>query len=997
MALIRDYFCKTKELEEQYGKKSIVLMQVGTFYEVYGYKDIETGMITGSNIEKFASICDFSIANKITGVVMAGFPEYVLSKHTDKLQKHGYTCAIYSQDSNRKNTTRSLDIICSPGTHFSTDATQLSNNIMCVWLFNHPPNRLYTKARIIFGLSTVDILTGSSHYDEICEEYDHNPSTYNEIERYYSIHQPNEILFVFNSNDIETTKINTILQYIGVNNTATHIIDLSDNEQFLTKCALKCEKQTYQVNIFQQFYEITDICAFMETNRFNEYHIGCRSFCFLLDFIYAHNPNLLYKIQYPSIEVMNNNLRLANHSLRQLNILNDTRSTGKTSSVVNLVNCALTPMGKRETKRQILHPVINIEWLQEQYHITQHILSNMDEFVDLQIVLRAFNDIPRYYRKIVLRKLTPSDCSILYNNIQSCKNLLQRTQEDNILHTYLPTQNLQVSIDTLLNRMNTNLDLEVCGQTTNLDIKSNIFKRGVHPNIDELYKKYVDAIDKFKAIQTYFSHVIIHAQSGNRTIKGDPCKIHTTDKSGGYLKVSKSRADKLQQCLPTKHKVLYVSTYTGKSSCFILNCAVELSKATGTDKRISNEQIDKIAFSILKYKQRMQDAIKEEYEKWLSLLQTYDSEIICVSDFITEVDVIFHKAYVAHKYNYCAPVIDESTKTAFINATQMRHALIEQFQMDEVYVPNDIQLGISCDEGECDEGECDDTSSHTNGVLLYGTNAVGKSCLIKSIGICVILAQSGFFVPCTSFQFHPFHHIFTRLLGNDNIFKGLSTFAVEMTELNTILRHSTKQSLILGDELCSGTELGSAISIFSAGLIQLSQNKSKFIFASHFHEIASMKQITDIQTLAMKHMSVSYDTKEDYLIYDRILKDGPGSNNYGLEVCKSLHLPRDFIELAHSIRVQEQPEMKSVLMNSVSHFNASKVHGKCELCKRLGVEVHHLQYQKNADSRGFFDTFHKNTKGNLMNICESCHIKMHSSSKQYRRKKTSKGNKILEA
>jgi DNA mismatch repair protein MutS len=115
-----------------------------------------------------------------------------------------------------------------------------------------------------------------------------------------------------------------------------------------------------------------------------------------------------------------------------------------------------------------------------------------------------------------------------------------------------------------------------------------------------------------------------------------------------------------------------------------------------------------------------------------------------------------------------------------------------------------------------------------DGILLYGTNAVGQSSLIRSIGICIILAQAGMFVPCSEFTFNPYDKIFTRILGNDDIFKGLSTFAVEMSELRTILNCSNENSLILGDELCSGTENDSALSIFPAGLDHLHKKKKHF-------------------------------------------------------------------------------------------------------------------------------------------------------------------------
>ena len=151
----------------------------------------------------------------------------------------------------------------------------------------------------------------------------------------------------------------------------------------------------------------------------------------------------------------------------------------------------------------------------------------------------------------------------------------------------------------------------------------------------------------------------------------------------------------------------------------------------------------------------------------------------------------------------------------------MRHPIIERLPFSPEYVTNDITLG----------------KDSKDGILLFGTNACGKSTLMKSLGVSIILAQAGLFVPCTSFTFNPYKTIYTRIWGNDNIFKGLSTFAVEMSELRTILKQSNQNSLILGDELCSGTESTSALSIFAAGLERLHEIGSSFIFATHFHEI----------------------------------------------------------------------------------------------------------------------------------------------------------------
>jgi len=254
------------------------------------------------------------------------------------------------------------------------------------------------------------------------------------------------------------------------------------------------------------------------------------------------------------------------------------------------------------------------------------------------------------------------------------------------------------------------------------------------------------------------------------------------------------------------------------------------------------------------------------------------------------------------------------------------------------------------------------------------------------------------YVPCSKFQYKPYHSIFSRILGNDNLFKGLSTFAVEMSELRIILKMANENSLILGDELCSGTETESALSIFVAGLMDLHEKESSFIFATHFHEIINYDEIKSLERLDLKHMSVNYDREQDCLIYDRKLKDGPGTKTYGLEVCKSLYLSDNFLNKAYAIRNKYYPETRGELEHNVSKYNADKIRGKCEMCnENIGEEIHHLQHQKDANEDGFIGSFHKNHLANLLTVCEKCHDKLHSSENNtpILKKKTTKGYKLL--
>ncbi len=255
------------------------------------------------------------------------------------------------------------------------------------------------------------------------------------------------------------------------------------------------------------------------------------------------------------------------------------------------------------------------------------------------------------------------------------------------------------------------------------------------------------------------------------------------------------------------------------------------------------------------------------------------------------------------------------------------------------------------------------------------------------------MAQAGLFVPCKTFEYCPYNYIFTRILGNDNIFKGLSTFAVEMSELRTILQFSNKNSLILGDELCSGTESDSALSIFVTGLEELHKNQSSFLFATHFHEIVKYEEVKNLNKIKLYHMEVIFDKITNKLVYDRKLKNGPGDSMYGLEVCKSLNLPQNFLHRAHELRVKYNNVYKNILHMETSKYNSKKVKGVCEMCNNnIGTEIHHLEYQKNANKNDYLEGgFHKNHVANLINICEDCHNNIHRNDN----KKTAVKKKIV--
>ena len=534
-------------------------------------------------------------------------------------------------------------------------------------------------------------------------------------------------------------------------------------------------------------------------------------------------------------------------------------------------------------------------------------------------------------------------------------------------------------------------------KTQQFDI--NFINPEVDAELDEKTNLLFISTNKLEAIRKYFNENIIkYEKKASKKGGSDYVKFHETEKSSVTLVATKRRCNILKEMFnkstyftseEKQHGVELTYSCNEKTNEFLvfklkLHENIFFSQQSSSNDCVYNPYISELSSTISSIKTQMKDLITSVYNKILGNMELFQNKISNIVDIVTLIDVIFAKATIAKTYNYCKPEIVINSEKSFMNAKGLRHCLIEHLQQNELYVANNIELG----------------NNVTDGILLYGTNAVGKTSLIRALGITTIMAQAGLFVPCSSFQFSPYRYIFTRILGNDNMFKNLSTFMVEMYELRTILRLADDRSLVLGDELCSGTESVSATSIFVAGIKHLQAKKSSFIFATHLHEIVSYDEIVNLETVAMKHMAVFYDREKEVLIYDRKIKDGSGDNMYGLEVCKSLNLPKEFIESANNIRMKYHPESASILSLKTSHFNSKKIVGMCEMCKvELGKEVHHLQHQQIANENGFIETpsgtFHKNHPANLLTMCEKCHDKIHKDSKTMHKKvKTSKGTKI---
>ena len=972
MALLKEYFKLINDYREKYGENTILMMEVGSFYEVYTKVDIITKDIIEPQIIDLMKYCDLVPGKKSDSVLMLGIPSRklnLLEKHVEKLINNGYTVVVYNQDGPTNNPTRSLTAVYSPGTYFKETCESISNNMSCIWIESHKKTKINKYGNIVIGMSNIDNFTGKSNYYEIVTENLHNPTTYDELERFISIYNPKECIIVSNHSDKE---LNDIMNYIKLDSKKHHLINKENTR------VINAEKQTYQREILEKFFSFNISESLFKNSM--EYTYALQSYVFLLNFVYEHNPSLVNHIQEPIIENNTDRMTLANHSLKQLNIIPDGNYKGKLSSVSSFLNNCITSMGMRSFNYNIFNPITNREKLMEKYNITEYLLKT-DIWNNWRTHLKSIKDIEKLNRQIYVRSINPRKLFHFNENLSTIREIYSSLSSDDIITSYL-SQTISLDVSDVCEKfqhiLNDTFDMDICKSIDNMDFDVNFINVGVNAELDKYVSDVDDGSNKLESIRYYLNSLV---GKGEKKTKNDFIKIEEKDKAGISLQCTSRRSVILKkqiELLNDSVKLQYTNSH-GQIEYFCFNPAVQSAKTTASNVSLTNGEINELCNNITNSKQKMKDLIAHIYKGFITKLQEYEVSFKNLIQFCSSLDVLQNSCYIVVNNNYCKPVIKEGDKS-YVNAKQIRHPLIEKLNTDELYVPNDLSIGLDKEL-----------------MLLYGTNAVGKTSIIRAVGINIIMAQSGLYVPSEEFEFVPYKSIYTRILGNDNLFKGLSTFAVEMSELRIILNTADHNSLILGDELCSGTEHDSAVSIFVSGLEILSKKHTSAIFATHLHEIIAYDEIESLTNLSIKHMSVQYDAARDILVYDRIMRDGGGTSMYGLEVCKSLHLPDNFLEKAYELRRKYKKSDRGILEQNTSHFNSKKIMGNCELCKKsFGSEVHHLQHQEKADENSMINIFHKNHPANLLTVCDECHIKIHKSKKQHKKIRTSIGIEISE-
>ncbi len=943
------YFELQGLFEERYGHDTVVFMEIGTFFEVYEVNNDDEQI---GKAKEMAELLNIQLTKKNKNIVensvknplLAGVPTVSFERYLNRvIQEQKYTVVVVRQRGVPPKVSRYIGQIISPGTNFDYTLDNENNYIVSL---------LVDKNRDIYsvGYAAIDVTTGKTFLYETHGTSEDQSYGLDEVFNLLNIYKTSEVVVTF-LDGVDDQK--EVIRYLEIPDHYTYSVN---HER---------PRIDYQNELFAKVYEIQSLLSPIEHLDLERTPFVSEALAILIHFVIEHDVHIIQKLSRPHIIDNRRYMYLGNNALEQLAIVSKDRSE---LTLSKLIDKAATAIGKRLLKERLLNPIMERDELERRYNLIDRVNPHARL---LEETLRGIYDIERLSRRIKLSRLHPFEMNYVYESLVSLRDLMAYVKKHKIQKT--PFNDYEV--EEFILDIERSFDLETSRRFTMTTLDDNFLMRGVDSEIDALVDDNAGMLQQFHIIMETIEKMLegVAASSQNRYVS-----LGILEKEGYYITLSKNRWSLIEQQFYESVVVLGESELTCKG--------FSVKKLTNSVK-ITSDFTDELSDKIMRNRAKIVALVKERF---IQMQLTFDRRYTLLFDriirYVADLDVAVSAAKVAEMYNYARPVIVPTREDEnFVQLMGVRHPLIEIQERQGIYVPNDIVMGARDymdlpypDTVMLDVAVHDGHDIH--GVLLYGINSSGKSSLMKSIGIAVLLAQSGFFVPASAMKFSLFESIFTRIVSKDNLAKGLSTFAVEMLEMKNIFNRASEHALILGDEISHGTETLSGVSIVASAIMKLSRLRSIFLFATHLHQLSTMQEIRALKNVVDLHLSVEYDERSDRLIFNRKLQSGSGSSVYGLEFAKSLHMDGEFLDTANRIRkrlANDFDELELLAKKRTSKYNKELYVTQCVICGGVAEDVHHIAHQSLSDKTGFIGHFHQDHRSNLIPLCKEHHKAIH--------------------
>ena len=812
---------ETPLMKQYYATKAkypdaILLYRMGDFYETFGEDAITTSRILGITLTKRSS--------GSTGTVeLAGFPYHAIDTYLPKLVRAGQRVAICEQLEDPKKTKflvkRGVIELVTPGCSYSEYSVDTKSNVFLASVY-------FTKAEA--GLALLDLSTG---------EFLTTEGTTATIDKLLNSFQPKEVIYPKGQE--------------------ARFHELFGNKFYIYPVEEWFFDRDAATDRLMKHFEVRSLKGF-GIERMN---CGISAAGAALYYLEMTKHDMISHITTISRIDESHCVLLDKFTLRNLELLHPAYEGG--SSLVDVIDRTVTPMGGRTLRRWISMPLKDTVEINRRLDVVEHFVACEEERLRVEELLESIGDLERLASKIGVGRLTPREMNqlkVALSCIAPLKELCAGAASPVLQQV---AEHLDPCAD-LYEKIRRQLQENAPHQVA----KGGVIAEGVNAELDELRNISVHGKEKLLEIQQREIE-----QTGIPSLK-----IGFNNVFGYYIEVTKAHKDKAPDTWIRKQTLVNGERYI----------TPELKEYE--DKILGAED------KILEIETALYNALLQEAAAYIRPLQA-DAKLI------SALDVLRSFAEIAVANDYHRPVVNDSDA---IDIREGRHPVIEkQLPPGEKYVSNNVYL--------------DNRKQQI--IIITGPNMAGKSALLRQTALIVILAQAGSFVPAEAATIGYVDKIFTRVGASDNISQGESTFMVEMNEAANILNNISDRCLVLFDELGRGTSTYDGISIAWAIVEYLHEHPryhAKTLFATHYHELNEMER----SFKKIKNYNVSVKEVGNKVIFLRKLVKGGSNHSFGIQVGKMAGLPQSVTKRADEIlkQLENDRDTNNALQKNVEHI-----------------------------------------------------------------------------
>ncbi|MBN1466778.1 DNA mismatch repair protein MutS [candidate division KSB1 bacterium] len=527
---------------------------------------------------------------------------------------------------------------------------------------------------------------------------------------------------------------------------------------------------------------------------------------------------------------------------RNLELVQPLMSTNRGGTVLSILDRTLTPMGGRLFVNWLLYPLYKLGVIQARHQAVQEFLDRSERRITIREAIRQTGDVERLLAKFATGRANARDAQAIQMalvTIRKVQDLLENSSSERL-------QSIHAGLDPIV---------ELAEQIARAIVENpplSITDGGI------IRRDYNEELDKLRDIAYSGKDWIARLQKLEREKTGiSSLKVHFNKVFGYYIEITKPNLSKVP-----KH---YIRKQT------LVNA-----------ERFITQDLKEYEEKILGAEEKMASI---EYELFNELRQTilsHTNQLQHDARLLAECDCLAAMAHVAIENNYVMPTMNESH---IIEIKEGRHPVVEKLlPPGEQFVANDVKLDNRIEQLH----------------IITGPNMAGKSTFLRQVGLIVIMAQMGSFVPARAAAIGLVDRVFTRVGASDNLAAGESTFLTEMNETANILNNATAKSLILLDEIGRGTSTFDGLSIawsVTEYIHNTPRLAAKTIFATHYHELTELELVLP----RVRNYNVAVREWGDHIVFLRKIVPGACDHSYGIQVAKLAGLPSAVIERAKEV------------------------------------------------------------------------------------------------